>query len=55
MVVPARSIKSCIRQAVRQVVFSDMLMLFVGRLDVNGQGFAPIGLNKTDAVQLKEF
>jgi hypothetical protein len=34
-------------QAVRQVVFSDVLI--VGRLDVDGQSFAPIGLHKTDA------
>ncbi len=34
-------------QAVRQVVFTDVL--FVGRLDVDGQSFAPIGLHKTDA------
>ncbi len=33
--------------AVRQVVFADVLI--VGRLDVDGQSFAPIGLNKTDA------
>ncbi len=32
---------------VRQVVFTDVLI--VGRLDVNGQSFAPIGLHKTDA------
>ncbi len=46
-VVPARSSKSCTVQAVRQVVFSDMLI--VGRLDVHGQSCAPIGLSKTDA------
>jgi hypothetical protein len=46
-VVPARSIKSCFMQAVRQVVFTDVLI--VGRLDVDGQTFAPIGLHKTDA------
>jgi hypothetical protein len=34
--------KSCIMQAVRQV-------LIVGRLDVDGQSFAPIGLHKIDA------
>ncbi len=34
-------------QAVRQVVFTDVLI--VGRLDVDGQGFAPIGLHKIDA------
>jgi hypothetical protein len=34
-------------QAVRQVVFTDLLI--VGRLDVDGQSFAPIGLHKTDA------
>jgi hypothetical protein len=33
-------------QAVRQVVFTDVLI--VGRLDVDGQSFAPIGLNKID-------
>ncbi len=37
----------------RQVVLSDVLI--VGRLDVNGQSFAPIGLHKKDAVQLMEF
>jgi hypothetical protein len=46
-VVPARSRKSCIVQAVRQVVFTDVLI--VGRLDVHGQSCAPIGLHKTDA------
>ncbi len=39
--------KSRIRQAVRQAVFT--YVLFVGRLDVDGQSFAPIGLHKTDA------
>ncbi len=39
--------KSCIRQAVRQVVFTAVLT--VSRLDVDGQSFAPIGLLKTDA------
>ncbi len=34
-VFPARSRKSCIVQAVRQVVFTDVLI--VGRLDVDGQ------------------
>ena len=34
-------------QAVRQVVFTDVLI--VGRLDVDGQSFAPIGLHKIDA------
>ncbi len=34
-------------QAVRQEVFIDMLI--VGRLDVDGQSFAPIGFHKTDA------
>ncbi len=33
-------------QAVRQVVFTDVLI--VGRLDVNGQSFAPIGEHKVD-------
>ncbi len=46
-VVPARSRKSCIVQAVRQVVFTDVLI--VGRLDMDGQSFAPIGLHKIDA------
>ncbi len=46
-VVPARSRKACIVQAVRQVVFTDVLI--VGRLDVDGQSFAPIGLHKIDA------
>ena len=31
----------------RQVVFTDVII--VGRLDVDGQSFAPIGLHKTDA------
>ncbi len=35
------------RQAVRQVIFTDVLI--VGRLDVDGQSFAPIGLHKKDA------
>jgi hypothetical protein len=34
-------------QAVHQVVFTDVLI--VGRLDVHGQSFAPIGLHKIDA------
>jgi hypothetical protein len=34
-------------QAVRQVVFTDVLI--VGRLNVGGQSFAPIGLLKIDA------
>ncbi len=33
-------------QAVRQVVFTDVLI--VGRLDVDGQSFAPIGIHKID-------
>ena len=33
-------------EAVRQVVFTDVLN--VGRLDVDGQTFAPIGLHKID-------
>jgi hypothetical protein len=37
-VVPAHSIKSCIKQAVRQVVFTDVHI--VGRLDVDGQSLA---------------
>ncbi len=47
-IVPARSRKSCIVQVVHQVVFTDVLI--VGRLDVDGQSFAPIGLHKKDAV-----
>jgi hypothetical protein len=35
------------KQAVRQIVFTDVLI--VGRLDVDSQSFAPIGLHKTDA------
>ena len=46
-VVPAHPIKSCIRQTVRQVVFTDVLI--VGRLDVDDPSFAPIGLHKIDA------
>jgi hypothetical protein len=34
-------------QAVRQVVLTDVLI--VGRLDLDGQSFAPIGLHKIDA------
>jgi hypothetical protein len=34
-------------QAVRQVVFTDVLI--VGRFDVDGQSFAPIGLHKIEA------
>ncbi len=34
-------------QAVRHVVFTDVLI--VGRLDVDSQSFAPIGLHKIDA------
>ncbi len=34
-------------QAVHHVVFTDVLI--VGRLDVDGQSFPPIGLHKTDA------
>jgi hypothetical protein len=49
-VVPTRSRKYCIVQAVRQVVFTDSDVLIVGRLDVDGQSFAPIGLHKIDAV-----
>ncbi len=44
---PARSRKSCIVQAVRQVVFTDVLI--VGGLDVDGQSFAPIGSHKIDS------
>ena len=46
-VIPAHSRKACIVQAVRQVVFTDVLI--VGRLDVDGQSFAPIGLHKINA------
>ncbi len=46
-VVPAGSIKSCSMQAVRKVVSSDVLI--VGRLDVDGQSFGPVGLHKIDA------
>ncbi len=46
-VVPAHSTKSCIKQAVPQVVFTDVLI--VGWLDVDEESFAPIGLHKTDA------
>ncbi len=46
-VVPAHSRKSCTVQAVRQVVFTDVLI--VGRLDVDSLSFAPIGLHKIDA------
>jgi hypothetical protein len=46
-IVPARSIKSFSMQALRQVVFTDVLI--VGRIDVDGQSFAPISLH-TDAV-----
>jgi hypothetical protein len=34
-------------QAVRQVVFADVLI--VGRLDMDGQSFGPVGLHKIDA------
>jgi hypothetical protein len=44
--VPARSIKSFITQGVRQVVFTDVLI--VGQLDADSQSFAPIGLHKID-------
>jgi hypothetical protein len=37
-------------QAVGQVVFTDVLI--VGRLDVHGQSFAPIGLHKIDAASV---
>jgi hypothetical protein len=33
---------------VRQVIFTDVLI--VGRLDVDGQSYAPIGLHKTDCL-----
>ncbi len=46
-IIPAHPIKSCIVQVVRQVVFTDVLI--VGRLGVDGQSFAPIGLHKIDA------
>jgi len=34
-------------QVAREVVFTDVLI--VGRLDVDGQSFAPIGLHKINA------
>jgi hypothetical protein len=34
-------------QAAREVVFTDVLI--VGRLDVDGQSFAPVGLHKINA------
>jgi hypothetical protein len=37
----------CNVQAVRQVFFTDVLI--IGRLYVDGQSFAPIGLHKTDS------
>jgi hypothetical protein len=37
----------CSVQAVRQVVYTDALI--IGRLYVDGQSFAPIGLHKTDS------
>jgi hypothetical protein len=40
--------KSCIMQVVRQVVFTDVLI--VGRLDVDGQSFGSIGLHKSDKI-----
>ncbi len=46
-IVPSRSRKSGLVQAVRQVVFSDVLI--VGQLVVDGQSFGPIGLHKIDA------
>jgi hypothetical protein len=39
--------KSCVRLAVHQVLFTDVLI--VGRFDVDGQSFAPMGLHKTEA------
>jgi hypothetical protein len=58
----ARSIKSCIKPAVRQVVFTDGQITIRQRVAVLpvlgywselcsdiGQSFAPIGLHKTDA------
>ena len=39
--------KACTERAVRQVVFTDVLI--VGRLDVDSQSFAPIGWHKIDA------
>ncbi len=46
-VVRAHSIKSCIKQVVHQMVFTDVLI--VSRLDVDSQIFAPISLHKIDA------
>jgi hypothetical protein len=37
----------CSVQAVRQVVFTDVLI--IGRFDVDGQSFAAIGLHNTDS------
>jgi hypothetical protein len=42
-----RQISKILTKAVRQVVCTDVLI--VGRPDVDGQSFAPIGLHKTDA------
>jgi hypothetical protein len=39
--------KSCIRQVVRQGVFTDVLV--VGQLDVDGRSLADVGLHKTEA------
>jgi hypothetical protein len=44
---PPSSRKSCTVPAVRQVVFTGVLI--VGRLDVDGQSFVPIGLHKIAA------
>ncbi len=50
----ARSIKSCIKPAVRQVVLTDVQITVDRELQFSpcsdiGQSFAPIGLHKTDA------
>jgi hypothetical protein len=46
--------QSCSSPGARTIVYQSqsslrMYLLIVGRLDVDGQSFAPIGLHKTDA------
>jgi hypothetical protein len=54
----ARFIKSCIRPAVRQVVFTDVQITIRQKVAVFsrcsdlGESFAPIGLHKTDAASV---
>ncbi len=51
MLLAASALLFCIGMIlVCQVVFTDVLI--VGRLDVDGQSFAPIGLHKIDAACL---